>query len=103
MGRGGPRRRGAVVTSCVLLVYLRGGAVVLSHVAFSARTVAGVANAFADTWGHPCRLIWATETCTIVARTGVRLCLRHVAGRALLIIPSCSCCACDCIAQNSCG
>src|SRR6266702_2236898 len=103
MGRRGPRGRGAVVTSCVLLVYLCSSAVVLSRVAFAARTVAGVANTFADMWGRPCRLIWAAETCAIASRTGVRLRLRHVAGRVLLIILSCSCCACDCIARNSCG
>src|SRR6266702_1289721 len=103
MGRGGLCGHGAVVTSCVLLVYLRGSAVVLSCVAFAARTVAGVANAFADMWGRPCHLIQAAETCAIAAWTGVWLRLRHVTGRALLIILSCSCCACDCIAWNSCG
>src|SRR6266702_1815558 len=103
MGRGGPRGRGAVATSCALLVYLRGGADVLSRVAFTVRTVVGVANAFADTRGRPCCLIRAAETCAIATQTGVRLRLRYVTWWALLIILSCSCCACDCIAWNRCG
>ena len=69
----------------------------------SSQWVAGVGNAFTDTWGCPCRLIRAAETCTIAAQTGVWLRLRYIAGRALLIIPSHSCCACNCIARNRCG
>ena len=46
VGRGGPRGRGTVATSCMLVAFLRGGAEVLSRVAFAVHAVAGVVNAF---------------------------------------------------------
>ncbi len=46
VGRGGPRGRGTVATSCMLVAFLCSSADVLSRVAFTVHAVAGVVNAF---------------------------------------------------------